>query len=73
MESKNEPVLLRLYQVIGSRERRIESIMPISASVWWKLVREKKAPQPVKIGRSTFWYRDEVYTFVESWRKSRLD
>lgn len=66
MQSKNERILIRLHQVIGCRKRGISSIVPISSSVWWKLVREKKAPQPVKIGKATAWYRDEVFAYVDS-------
>lgn len=72
MESEKSLGLVRLRDIIGCRKHGITPIVPISASVWWKWVRESKAPQPIKIGGSTFWYRDEVYAFVESWRKSRV-
>ena len=32
---------------------------------WWlDLVKARKAPQPVKIGRSTFWLASEIQTFI---------
>lgn len=30
---------------------------PISAATWWRLVREKRAPQPVKLGPGTTAWR----------------
>lgn len=67
----DERRLLRLYEIVGCKKRGVTSIVPICPSGWWKLVREKKAPQPVKIGRTTNWYRDEVYSFIDSLRDSR--
>lgn len=69
--NKPQSRFLRLHHIIGCRKRGISSIVPVSASVWWRLVRENKAPQPVKIGKTTNWYEDEVYEFMNSFRASR--
>jgi prophage regulatory protein len=73
MEPKQLSAFMRLTQVIGCRKRGITPIVPVSSSVWWKWVRENKAPQPIRIDGSTFWYRDEINKFVESWRESRAN
>jgi prophage regulatory protein len=39
-------------------------LLPLGRSAWLDLVREKKAPQPVKIGRATFWVESEVQEFI---------
>lgn len=31
---------------------------------WLELVKAKQAPQPVKIGRATFWVASEVQRFI---------
>lgn len=40
---------------------------------WLDLVKRKKAPQPIKIGRGTFWVYSEVQAFVaEVIRQARV-
>ncbi|MGV8823891.1 helix-turn-helix transcriptional regulator [Methylibium petroleiphilum] len=36
----------------------------VGRTAWLDLVREKKAPQPVKIGRATFWLASEIQAFI---------
>lgn len=44
----------------------------IGRSHWLDLVREKRAPQPIKIGRATLWLAAEVDAWVrERVRESR--
>lgn len=44
----------------------------IGRSQWLDLVRERRAPQPIKIGRSTLWLASEVDAWVrERVRESR--
>lgn len=51
--------LLRLPQVL--------SLVGVSKSTWWKLVREGRAPQAVKLGdRCTCWRAADVAAFIES-------
>ena len=34
---------------------------PVSAATWWRWVKEKKAPQPVKLGpNTTVWFVDQL-------------
>lgn len=39
-------------------------VVGLGRSAWLDLVREKRAPQPVKIGRATLWVAAEVHQFV---------
>jgi predicted DNA-binding transcriptional regulator AlpA len=44
----------------------------LQRSAWLDLVRKRKAPQPVKIGRATLWVESEVQAFIaERIRESR--
>ena len=36
----------------------------LGRSAWLELVKTKAAPQPVKIGRATFWVWSELQTFI---------
>lgn len=47
-------------------------MVSLGRSAWLDLVKEKKAPQPVKIGRATFYVCSEVQAFIaERIRTSR--
>lgn len=49
--------LLRLPQVLA--------LVGVSKSTWWKLVRDGRAPQAVKLGdRCTCWRAAEVASFI---------
>lgn len=37
----------------------------LGRTAWLDLVKAKKAPQPVKIGRATMWVEAEVSAFIE--------
>ncbi len=54
--------LLRELDVIGSRERGIVGLYPVSRSEWRLGVRENRYPQPIKIpGKHlTFWRRADI-------------
>jgi prophage regulatory protein len=44
----------------------------LGRTAWLDLVKAKQAPQPVKIGRATFWVASEVQAFIaERIRRSR--
>jgi len=63
--------LLRLYGspgVIPDPKRKRPGIVQVSRSTWWAWVASKRAPQPVRIGRCTFWEASEVKAFVEAAR-----
>lgn len=43
---------------------------PISAATWWKWVKAKKAPQPIRLGSNvTAWSVDEL----EKWEASQIE
>ena len=39
-------------------------LVRIGRTAWLDMVRDKQAPQPVKIGRATFWAETEVQAFI---------
>lgn len=50
---------LRLPQVL--------SLIPVSKSLWFQMVREGRAPKPVKIGtRCTAWRAADIEAYIES-------
>ncbi|MDO9068301.1 MAG: AlpA family phage regulatory protein [Deltaproteobacteria bacterium] len=52
---------LRIYQIIGNRQRGVQPLLPVSASTWWAGVKNGKFPQPIKLGqRITVWRSDEI-------------
>ena len=55
MENKNNfPIegLVRLPQIL--------EFLTIGKSCWWQGVKDKRFPQPIKLGRATAWRADEV-------------
>lgn len=62
MKEQNPPApagsMIRLYDVL--------KLVPVSKSTIWHWVREKKFPQPVKLGeRTTAWRHSDVLAFLE--------
>jgi predicted DNA-binding transcriptional regulator AlpA len=53
--------MLRLPQVL--------LLLPFSRSHWWKLVKERRAPQPVKYGSITMWRKADILEFIEKINK----
>lgn len=50
------------------RLMRLPTVLEITGlgrTAWLDMVRERKAPQPIKIGRATMWIETEVAQFVE--------
>ena len=48
---------LRLSQVLD--------LIPVSKSTWWDGVKEKRFPQPVKIGpKTTVWRVEDIRAFI---------
>lgn len=55
--------LLRLPQVLA--------LYPVSRSTFWQMVRDGRAPQPVKLGpRCTAWHSADIAALIESTRKA---
>lgn len=49
---------LRLSQIL--------ELIPVGKSSWWLGVKEKRFPQPVKLGkRTTAWRAEEIRDFIE--------
>lgn len=51
----------------GERLMRLQSTLhavELGRTSWLDLVKAKQAPQPVKIGRATFWVASEVQRFI---------
>ena len=47
-------------------------VVQLGRTAWLDLVKSRRAPQPVKIGRATFWVHSEVQRFIaERIRESR--
>ena len=54
----NDQGFLRLTSVL--------ELIPISKTSWWQGVRDKKFPQPVKLGpRTTCWRARDIMALVE--------
>ena len=47
---------------------RIDQVLlrvPISRSLWYRLVKEQKAPQPIKLSaRTSMWKKSDIDTFL---------
>lgn len=55
---------LRLNQIIGGKDS--PAIIPISRSSWLNGVREKRYPQPVRLGkRTTAWRVEDIRKLIE--------
>lgn len=48
-----------------SRISNVQEIVPISTSGLWKWVKEGKFPQPIKVGRATFWRNSDILHWLE--------
>lgn len=60
----HEPVTARTE---GERLIRLPATLhavELGRTAWLDLVKSKQAPQPVKIGRATFWVASEVQRFI---------
>lgn len=48
------------------RLRQILNVYPVGASTWWRMVRDGRAPKPVKLGpATTAWKAAEITAFLE--------
>ena len=48
-----------------SRFKQFQTFLPISRETWRKLVRDKRAPQPVRMGvRCTMWKNEQLHEFL---------
>lgn len=58
--------LLRLSEIIGSKKRGIEPILPISRSAWYLGIKSGKFPKPLRLGeRTAAWRESDIQKIVE--------
>jgi prophage regulatory protein len=58
--------LLRLPQIIGDSARGIPAIIPLSRSTFLKMVKDGRAPQPIRFGqRNTCWRLSSIRTWIQ--------
>lgn len=62
--SEQNPGLIRELDVIGNRRRGIVGLFPVSRSKFRQMVREGKAPRPIKCGSMSFWKRAEILAML---------
>jgi predicted DNA-binding transcriptional regulator AlpA len=59
-----ETGFLRLRQIIGDKET--PPIIPVSRSSWLQGVRDRRFPQPVKLGkRTTAWRVSDIRALID--------
>ena len=59
---------LRLPQIVGNPKAvpPTPAVIPISKSTWWQGVKDKRFPQPVKLGpRTTAWRVEDIRALIE--------
>ncbi|CAJ0732864.1 MULTISPECIES: helix-turn-helix transcriptional regulator [Ralstonia] len=69
MANKSTPTEARLVlpQDGVSRFTQIAAFLPFSRETWRKLVRDGKAPQPIRIGdRCTVWKNADIHAWLAS-------
>ena len=49
-------VLMRIPEIL--------KVIPVSKSKFWLMVQKGEFPKPIKIGRSSFWAREQVQAFI---------
>ena len=59
--------LVRLKQILAP-----QGPVPVSRSSWWKAVREKRYPAPVKLGpRITAWHEEDIINLLKNGAEGR--
>ena len=69
MNQLPETGFLRLPQIIGNPKAKppIPALIPVKKTCWWKGVKERRFPQPVKLGpRVTAWRVEEIRALIAS-------
>ena len=59
----NEPVTSHVDERLD-RLPAVLQVVNLGRTAWLDLVKARVAPQPVKIGRATFWVHSEVQRFI---------
>lgn len=69
MNQLPETGFLRIKQIIGDpkAEPPIPPIIPVKKSCWWQMVKDGRAPKPVKLGqRVTAWRVEDIRALIAS-------
>ncbi|SIN72449.1 helix-turn-helix transcriptional regulator [Halodesulfovibrio marinisediminis] len=48
------------YSIQLLKLAQVQEILPVSKTTLWRYVKAGKFPEPRKLGRSTFWVKEEV-------------
>jgi prophage regulatory protein len=46
-------------------------LVPIGRAYWYELVRDGKAPEPIKLGKRSLWLESEIAAWVERLAEQR--
>lgn len=58
---------LRLKHIVGDKRAGIAPMIPITGMTWWRWVKARKAPQPIKLSPAvTVWRASDVRRFIEA-------
>lgn len=61
----SQPRFLRLKDVIGDTKRGVVPRIPVSASTWWKGVKDGRFPAPIKLGeKTTVWRESDINALI---------
>ena len=58
--------LIKIDHIIGDMRKGIRGKTPMGHSKFYQLVAEGVMPQPVKIGRSSFWVEEEIDQAIDN-------
>jgi hypothetical protein len=58
---------LRLKHLVGDKRAGIAPMIPITGMTWWRWVKARKAPQPIRLTpRTVVWRSSDVRRFIEA-------
>ena len=67
IETINGLALLRLHDIIGCKKRKIPPIIPMSRVNWYKGIKDKRYPQPLKtVGNTHLWKASDINEFIRN-------
>ena len=62
-----ETGFLRIWQIVGDKNRNIPAVLPISRSTFLSRVKDGTYPQPIKLGeRSVAWRVEDIRALIAS-------
>jgi prophage regulatory protein len=63
-----EQQYVRVADIVGDRKASPPkpAILPVSASCWWNWVKTGRAPQPIRLGRTSVWRKADVLAMIEA-------